>query len=118
MKKKEPEEEDMFFFLKGQLGDCWLLSAFCALAEFPGAIQNNFHTQVHNPRGKYRLKIWDEMEKKWTTISVDDKIPVNKITERPLYAKPVGHETWVMILEKTFAKFVGSYHALDGGTER
>lgn len=100
---------------QGQLGDCWLLSAFCALAEFPGAIQNNFHTQVYNPRGKYRVKIWDEMEKKWVTISVDDRIPVNRVTDRPLYAKPVGHETWVMILEKAFAKFIGNYHALEGG---
>jgi len=54
-------------------------------------------------------------KKKWLTISVDDKIAVSSVTNRPCYAKPNGHEMWVMILEKAFAKFVGTYHALDGG---
>lgn len=37
---------------QGQLGDCWLLSAFACLAEFPGAIVRVFNTKYRSVRGK------------------------------------------------------------------
>ena len=46
---------------------------------------------------------------------VDDMIPVTRGTCAPIFAKPHGKELWVALLEKAFAKFVGSYSALDGG---
>lgn len=48
-------------------------------------------------------------------VVIDDQIPTLEGTREPAFAKPHGRELWVTLLEKAFAKFVGSYAALDGG---
>ena len=100
---------------QGQLGDCWLLTAFVCMAEFPGAIQSVFLTNQFNPRGRYVIRLFNGFTKEFEDVVVDDFIPVAKGTSEPLFAKPNGRELWVLLLEKAFAKFMGSYHALDGG---
>eukprot|EP00964_Phaeocystis_antarctica_P154070 scaffold122597_cov63-Phaeocystis_antarctica.AAC.5 len=55
---------------QGALGDCWLMSAFACLAEFPagvtmlctcsGAIENLFLTREVSPRGKYSVRLFDD----------------------------------------------------------
>lgn len=100
---------------QGGLGDCWLLSSFASLAEFPGAIQRNFITKERSMRGKYTVRVWDEEIKKWVNITVDDYFPVSKDTGDPIFTKPNGNELWVLIYEKVFAKFCGGYDQLAGG---
>lgn len=100
--------------LQGQLGDCWLLSALSSLSNFPETIENAFISRQFNPRGKYSLQLWDESQSKFVTITVDDFIPVNE-RGSPVFVKPNGNEMWVMILEKAFAKLMGSYASVEGG---
>lgn len=100
---------------QGQLGDCWLMSAIAGLAEFPGAIQKCFITKEYHPLGKYTVKLFDKPSNKWRHITVDDGFPCNRKTGNPIYAVPQGNELWVLILEKAFAKFCGSYELLAGG---
>jgi hypothetical protein len=99
---------------QGQLGDCWLLTAFVCLAEFPGAIQSVFLTNEFNPRGRYVIKLFNGYTHSYEELQIDDYIPVTKGCE-PLFAKPNDRELWVLLLEKAFAKLLGSYHKLDGG---
>lgn len=107
---------------QGALGDCWLLAAMACMAEHEGAIHSLFYTRERNPRGKYKVRIFDGFLNKWVTITVDDFVPCSKqVYERdktcqPLFTQPNGNELWVMILEKAFAKFCGSYHNLEGGS--
>eukprot|EP01048_Picozoa_sp_COSAG05_P008624 COSAG05_NODE_665_length_8009_cov_156.415929_8_plen_353_part_00 len=101
---------------QGQLGDCWLMTSLACMAEFPGAIQNCFLTDEYNERGRYVLQLYCGYEKKFEHVEVDDLIPVQKgKRNEPIFAKPHGQELWVSLLEKAFAKFMGSYQALDGG---
>ena len=107
---------------QGGLGDCWLLAAFAALTMSPGAIQNCFLTQEYNLRGLYEVRLYDGRQQKFVTIYVDDYVPchVNKDPKTPvetLFANPHDNELWVLLLEKAFAKLIGSYYGLSGGLE-
>ena len=48
-------------------------------------------------------------------MTVDDRVPCSKCG-KPLYARSLDpNETWVMILEKAYAKLHGCYEALTAG---
>jgi len=98
---------------QGQLGNCWLLAAAATLADHDGIIESCFVSRWFNPAGKYTMKLFNG--KKTEHVTVDDFIPCRAGDGRPLFAFPVGQELWVLLLEKAFAKFMGSYHALEGG---
>ena len=98
---------------QGQVGDCWLIAAFACAAENPGLIMRTFLTKRLSARGKYSCRLFNMSKNRWEKITVDDHIPIKD--DRPLFAQPKGRELWVAILEKAFAKFVGSYERLDGG---
>lgn len=70
-------------------------------------------------RHKYWIRLYDDKkgEKKFKKICIDDYIPCNGRTRRPVFARPKGNEIWVLLLEKAFAKFNGSYGKLQGGRE-
>jgi hypothetical protein len=40
---------------------------------------------------------------------VDDLIPCCKTTKSPYFTQPIGKEIWVLLLEKAWAKLIGSY---------
>ena len=101
--------------IQGQLGDCWLLSAFACLAEDSREIEGLFVDREFNPRGRYSVRIYDAIHKKNVIITIDDRIPCDRTSGRPCFTTPNGDELWVCLLEKAFAKFCGSYHALEGG---
>jgi len=98
---------------QGALGNCWLLSAAACLAEFDGAIQQLFLDKQANPRGKYRLWIYDVQRGRWKRIVVDDNVPTRN--GKPVFSRPHGDEVWVLLLEKALAKFCGSYAAIESG---
>lgn len=105
---------------QGQLGNCWLISALGCLAEHPVAISRLFVTKEWNPTGKYCIILFDGQQRKWVKIRIDDYIPCDrKKWENTREAIPAfangGEQLWVMLIEKAFAKFCGSYAALEGG---
>lgn len=99
---------------QGALGDCWLLAAAACLAEFPGAIRNLFVNREASLRGKYQVRLYDDMKRKWTVVTVDDRFPCDG-AGIPLFAQPHEGELWAMVLEKAFAKFCWGYDHLKGG---
>jgi hypothetical protein len=105
---------------QGVVGDCWLVAALANLAEYPAAIRNCFVNLERTARGKYSIRLFDPLSKKWETIVIDDFIPVMKEREggvaQPLSMKPTGSEIWALLIEKALAKFCGSYSALVGGS--
>jgi hypothetical protein len=115
-------EEPMLFpksvrpedIVQGQLGDCWLLTAFSCLAEFGETIRRCFVTKTFNQLGKYELQLYDPSKSEWVTVIIDDRLPTSN--NKPIFAAPKGNMLWVLLLEKAFAKLCGSYEALAGST--
>ena len=100
---------------QGGVGDCWLVAALASASEHPACIRNAFLTQETNPRGKYRIRLFDDTAMKWRVITIDDLIPCDKEDNEPRFMKMNGNESWAVLMEKAFAKMWGSYQALDGG---
>ena len=60
------------------------------------------------------VKIYDEGYPK--TIYVNSYIPYDKENQRYFYINTVGNESWVLLLVKALAKYVGSYDKLSQAT--
>jgi len=105
---------------QGAIGDCWLLAAISALAEFPSFIENNLFQENDSLTDdrKYKVTLYDvgygEGEGTWNDIEVDSRIPCNK-QGLPMFAQTIQHEMYVLLLEKAFAKYTGTYKKLSGG---
>ena len=64
---------------QGALGDCWLLAALAAVAEFPSYFEDAiFETKTFSPEGEYALKLYDIGKKAWETVTVDSYIPCHR----------------------------------------
>ena len=106
--------------IQGDVGNCWLLSAIASLAEFPNYFKNHiFKTNTLSSNGKYDLCLYDASKKDWITVTIDDRIPCLERNwydiPTPLFAKPHDNEIYILLIEKAFAKLVGSYKQLSGG---
>eukprot|EP00931_Biecheleriopsis_adriatica_P051101 TRINITY_DN29611_c0_g1_i1.p1 TRINITY_DN29611_c0_g1~~TRINITY_DN29611_c0_g1_i1.p1 ORF type:complete len:628 (+),score=124.45 TRINITY_DN29611_c0_g1_i1:44-1927(+) len=110
---------------QGELGDCWLLAAVAVMADFPGHIMNLFDEtalsedgHALSEDGRYTIKL-HHIKQGWQDIVIDDLIPCD-CQGKPLFAQLVGDSgcMWALLLEKAFAKFVGSYEKLVGGSAR
>jgi len=98
---------------QGVLGDCWFLAALAGLAEFEGAVFHLFQEKCVQPDGKYTLNIFNAQTRQWEAIVIDDFIPLGP-DGQPLMAKPQDNEMWVLLAEKAFAKWFGSYVQIQG----
>ena len=107
--------------VQGQLGDCWLISTIASLAnQRPNLIRAMFgdetnNTTLMNEVGVYSVRLWDSLAMDWFWIVVDDLIPLDS-TGIPVYTHSTSASgaLWPLILEKVFAKLVGSYEYLNG----
>jgi len=99
---------------QGVLGDCWLLAGLAGLAEFEGAVFHMFEQKTVSPDGKYTLRIFNHPARRWESVTIDDYIPVSAVDGKPIMAKPQDNEMWVLLAEKAFAKWFGSYVQTQG----
>eukprot|EP00392_Amoebophrya_sp_AT5.2_P004955 g4964.t1 len=122
---------------RGALGNTWLLGALAAVAEFPGYLEENvFRNHLGSdlsPTSRYELRLYDlnapaggespldeaatapNARGSWVTVVVDDLVPAHE--GRALFSKPTANhnEIWLCLVEKAFAKKLGSYAALTRG---
>ena len=98
---------------QGYWGDCYFLSAICALAEYPERIKELFETKELNSPGIYSVIFYISGEKK--SVTVDDYFPFYPKKQNWAFTQCIGKEIWVMILEKAWAKIHGSYQRIEGG---
>ncbi|CAE7395357.1 CAPN15 [Symbiodinium sp. CCMP2456] len=105
--------------LQGALGDCWLIAALACVAERPEILQQAFLTQSFDPRGKYKIRLWDQVQSRkgtqWVVVVIDELIPCHAGTLKPRFAQANSNEMWALLMEKAFAKLYGGYNKLEGG---
>ncbi|CAE7764178.1 DEK1 [Symbiodinium pilosum] len=105
--------------LQGALGDCWLIAALASVADRSEILQQAFLTHCYDPRGKYKIRLWDQVRSKkgsqWVVVVIDERIPCHAGTLNPRFAQANSNEMWALLMEKAFAKMYGGYDKLEGG---
>jgi len=107
---------------QGAVGDCWLLSAISAMAEYDAAIDQLFKKTPNVkqlPGGvsnTYTITLYDVPTGKPVDIVIDERLSGDENGEL-LASKPsVDGELWVCYLEKAVAAHCGGWDKIDGGT--
>eukprot|EP00439_Symbiodinium_sp_Y106_P029666 s4836_g3.t1 len=104
-----------FWVGKGQLGDCYFLSAVAAVSQSDVLMARLLpDSQTVNEEGLYAVRFWQDGA--WRIVVVDDRLPCrghNKL----IFAGAPRDNFWVAIVEKAFAKLNGSYRAISSGSQ-
>ncbi|XP_018423573.1 PREDICTED: calpain-13-like [Nanorana parkeri] len=110
------EGTSLFDILQSKrLGDCWFLCAMGALTLKPNLLKNVMPGNQEydaNYAGIFHFRLWHLGE--WVDIVIDDMLPF--LNGEFLYVQPSSaNEFWPCLLEKAYAKLLGSYQNLHWG---
>ena len=99
--------------VQGALGDCYLMAAISALAEYPERIKRCILSKNINNAGIYCVQIC--VTGIWEDVIIDDEFPMQMGADVPAFVSSKSGEIWVMLLEKAYAKIYGGFHNINGG---
>ena len=98
--------------IQGGLGNCYFLSAICALTKYSNAIEDLFYIKEKSKEHCYGIYL--RINGKWKLILLDDYIPCDN-KNNFVFSSTNGNELWVILLEKAIAKIFGNYARTCGG---
>jgi calpain-15 len=101
LERIEPDDID-----QGGLGDCWFLSALCALAEHEDSIKRIFMNIKKIKYGCYCIALF--LNGLWEEVIIDDFFPATD-EDTLKFSQCSANEFWVQLLEKAYAKKMGGY---------
>jgi len=108
---------------QGDVGNCWLLSAISALAEYDGAIAKIFkthaegiHEMPHEEHNTYNATLFELSDWSPVEVAVDERLCSCADGSVLLGAHPtLSGELWVCYLEKAIAAHCGGWDQISGG---
>lgn len=99
--------------VQGSIGNCWFVSCMSLLATKSRLLRRLFVSHALAGRGIYTCKFFKDG--RWRYVHIDDQVAVN-LRDEPMFARSVDrNETWVILLEKAYAKLHGCYENLVRG---
>lgn len=109
------EGASRFDIQQGKAGDCWFLAALGSLTQNPQCLQKILMDQSfsHQYAGIFRFQFWQCGQ--WVEVVIDDRLPV--MGKNFLFVHPCrgNQEFWPCLMEKAYAKLLGSYSRLHYG---
>ena len=112
-KEKENMPMRLDDLVQGQLENRWWLTALAPLLDLPTYLRNLFVSKRHAAKGLYTVKIFKEG--RWRYVHIDDTIPCD-MAGVPLFSRSTNpNATWILLLEKAYAKLHGCYERLGTG---
>ena len=100
----------------------WFISALNIVASNRGQLDRIFFGEI-DPTwvtyGFFVCKFYQDDPKSdddWQVVVVDDRIPCDANGQPAFCRHPDPNVYWAMIIEKAYAKFAGTYEAMQGGT--
>jgi calpain-15 len=96
--------------MQGGVGDCYFLASVASFAERPNRVRAIFHNKVANSAGCYLIKLY--VNGVPSGIMVDDLFLTDGLKMQ--FANCKNEKLWVPLLEKAWAKLLGSYTRIDG----
>mmetsp|Transcript_15945 Transcript_15945/g.21081 ORF Transcript_15945/g.21081 Transcript_15945/m.21081 type:complete len:603 (-) Transcript_15945:330-2138(-) len=99
--------------VQGALGNCWFISSLSVLAQRQMLLRNVIVSDKNADKGIYTLQFFKGG--KWVFVHIDDQIPCNRAGKVLFGHGANANETWVMIIEKAYAKLHGCYENLVTG---
>lgn len=102
---------------QGAVGNCWLVSAISALAEFPGQVESLFVTKELSKEGRYTIRLFDLPSQQWKEITIDDRIAMYREGSKRVkgIAPPLDGGAWPMLLEKAWVIHAGGWDKITSG---
>lgn len=92
---------------QGLLADRWFLNALAAMTSRPDTILACLASTGQEEKGRFCTRFYEGSG--WRSVNVDDRVPCSP-DRNPLFATSSHSlEAWPMLLEKGFAKYLGSY---------
>ncbi len=83
-----------------------------AMAEYPHRVKKLFKSEKANSDGSYDVILYVDGYK--SEINVQDLFLTSN-DDKPTFCRTTNGSTWHMFVEKAFAKFYGSYAAIESG---
>jgi calpain-15 len=95
----------------GSLSNHYFVSALAALAEKPALVEELFLSSNTNEAGVFGIQLC--LDGEWKEVVVDSLIPCDKDKLEPCFTHV---DPWVTLLEKAYAKSIGSYSLIEKGS--